>query len=154
MSSTRQKREKKKREKERKRRAQRSSLRPLGIPVVDFGETPPPGIEKMSEVFENFLEPYWDLWETEGDLQMLLNVGMRAWNAALVSGKERERRVHESLKSIPSASRGDLLTILVDMIRRKETRFSQNTRAIVGFKATFDEDDDVYLQVASTVHSV
>ena len=46
---------------------------------------------KMSEVIENFIEPYMDLANTEENLRKLLTLAGLAWNTALFPKEERAK---------------------------------------------------------------
>jgi hypothetical protein len=145
MSSTRQKREKKKREKERKRRAQ---MRAGNMPIVHL-HSMPPGVEKMSDVFCEFLEPYWHLWETEDQLHKLLTLGMAAWNAAIVTGEKRENLIRGLEELLPPEARAEFRSSLEDMCRHKRLRYPDNKRLILQYRFR-DEGDTINLQVVST----
>jgi hypothetical protein len=45
----------------------------------------------MSEVLLEFVEPYFELAETEEEMEMILFAGIVAWNAALLSPRTAER---------------------------------------------------------------
>ena len=57
----------------------------------------PAGREKMSEVLEDFVEPYRDLADTDDAFRKLLNLGMLAWNAALMPEDQRRAMIDEML---------------------------------------------------------
>lgn len=152
--SRRPKSEKKKRQKERKKRSKRAlqltnSLG--GVKVLNFlGSGPPPGIEKMSDVFEAFLEPYWHVWKSEDQLNKLFLIGMAAWNTAMSPLEERANLIRRLEETIPPDCREDFRELMMDMIRRKETYFSHNRRVILKF-AFQVETDGINLQVVSTM---
>ncbi len=47
------------------------------------------GIEKMSKVLEEFVEPYMDMATDEQGYRTVLTLGMLAWNAALLPASGR-----------------------------------------------------------------
>jgi hypothetical protein len=48
-------------------------------------------MEKMSEVLEQFVEPYWEeLPDTADDFRKILTIGVAAWNAALLPEDEQK----------------------------------------------------------------
>src|SRR4051812_46828121 len=49
----------------------------------------PAGREKMSEVLEDFIEPYRDMADGENALRKLLTLALLAWNAALLPEDRR-----------------------------------------------------------------
>jgi hypothetical protein len=136
MSSRKQKkREQKKQARKRKAKALRQS--PFGRGEVI---ALPEGVEKMSEVLTDFIEPYADLCKTEEELNKLLDVAIVAWNAALVQGDERDKLLRDILGTVPPDARPDLSAILTDLIRRKETYFASNMRMILSYEVTMGPD--------------
>lgn len=59
---------------------------PPGIKVV----YEPAGHEKMSDVLDDFIEPYSDVADTEDAYRKLLMLGQMAWNTALLPDDERQ----------------------------------------------------------------
>jgi hypothetical protein len=149
----------KRREKKRKKNQQKP-LKPSQSPVPDFASYPtldfrsspamPAGVVKMSEVLEDFLDPYWDTWKTEEDLRKLVLVGVVAWNAAIVSGKPGESLIREVLNSVPPDLRSDLRMMLDDLILRKEKHFADNKRLILNYQVK-SSPSGPSLVVASTL---
>jgi hypothetical protein len=114
----------------------------------------PDGREKMSEVLEELVEPYRDQAEGYDAFQKLLQLGVLAWNAALLPEDKRRAMVDDLLAAgFTRASAADLAEVrqfIEAMIRRKEELFAANRRAILSFELT-DRGDDFYLAVASTL---
>jgi hypothetical protein len=58
----------------------------------------PSGRVKMSEVLEDFVEPYMDLADTEEAFHKLLTLAIMAWNASFLS--EEEGMVHNLVDTL------------------------------------------------------
>ena len=114
----------------------------------------PAGREKMSEVLEEFVEPYRDSADTFDAYRKLLSVALVAWNAALLPEGKRRAMIDEMIAAgLPHASAADRAQtrgLIEAMVRRKQEHFAANQRAIVSFELT-DRGDDYYLAVASTL---
>src|SRR3954471_12797318 len=68
----------------------------------------PAGREKMSEVLEEFIEPYSDLADTDEAFEKLLNLGVLAWNAALLPEDERQAIIDKTVETgLPGSSKAD-----------------------------------------------
>jgi hypothetical protein len=114
----------------------------------------PAGVEKMSAVLEDFVEPYRALADTEDGFRNLLNLGMLAWNAALLPEDQRRAMIDEMLAAGLSRAPGEVRArareLVEALVRRKEEHFAANRRMIVSFTLT-DRGDDYHLSVASTL---
>jgi hypothetical protein len=103
------------------------------------------GREKMSEVLEDFVEPYRELADTQDALRKLLNLGMLAWNAALLPEDQRQAIIDEilaaGLSRASEAERAQARELVEALVRRKEELFAANRRAIVSFELTHRGDD-------------
>jgi len=114
----------------------------------------PAGREKMSEVLEEFIEPYSDLADTDEAFEKLLNLGVLAWNAALLPEDERQAIIDKTVETgLPGSSKADRTLareVIETLIRRKQEHFAANQRAIISFKLT-DTGDGLHLSVASTL---
>ena len=112
----------------------------------------PPGLEKMSDVLEEFVEPWMTSAATTDGYRRLLTLGMAAWNAALLPADKRAECIDDLAGNggIPAAGRPMFRAFIQEMIDRKQAFFSQNTRAIVSMKL-MDTGDEPYLTVASTL---
>ena len=142
---------KKKRDKKKKGPPAKPQL-PQGLAgrnVVLFTDLP----VKMSEVLEEFIEPYMGQWKTLDDLSKLLNVAAIAWNMALAPAKERETSIQEMMEKVPSDARAGLREVIEEMVRRKLAHFASNRRMIVGVTVTPGRKGP-YIQVASTPGNV
>jgi hypothetical protein len=127
---------------------------PMAIPPGSKVVYEPPGQEKMSEVLEDFVEPFSDLGDTEDAYRRLLSLGQMAWNAALLPEDERRAMIDETLRAgFPGASgagRAEAREFVETLIRRKLEHFAGNQRAILSFTLT-DTGDGYHLSVASTL---
>jgi hypothetical protein len=144
--------------KSRKRRIRRPSLLaphrlPMHSPDILYN---PPGLDKMSEVLEEFVDPYCDEDLTFEDYGALLMTGVAAWNAAVAPpGERRERLVEGYLKSLrgkhTAAEIEKVRTRVHELIHRKLTAFPLNSRCIVAMELSIQEDGSPHLRVASTL---
>jgi hypothetical protein len=96
----------------------------------------PPGERKMSEVILEFLEPYLGDWQTEAHFKQLVGLGALAWNTSLFPGAKRVEVLDEMVNSMPPEARLEMRSLFTDMIRRKDTRFASNKRAILNYQVT------------------
>jgi hypothetical protein len=114
----------------------------------------PTGREKMSDILEDFVEPYEESAPDEDSYRKLLNLGVLAWNAALLPEDQRRTAIDETLREgLPGSSKEDraLAKALIEMlVRRKQERFAANQRVIISFELT-DTGDGYHLTVASTL---
>jgi hypothetical protein len=141
---------KKRKQTQRPRRPQGRLTR--GLPGNVTVVVPPHGAQKMSEVLLEFLEPWSEHWRDEEECRKLLSVGIVAWNAAVVSGGEREDLIQSTLKAVPPEVRADMRTVIDEMVRRKEAHFASNRRMIINYDLTMTPTGP-HLQVLSTFDS-
>lgn len=119
--------------------------------------TPPLRIEKMSEVLEEFVEPFrYPEHEGEDEFRALLVFGTIAWNVALLSEDERKEKLDEAyqefgaeLSQQSAALSREFLDVLVDW---KLQNFAENRRLILSVELR-DEGDSLRLKVLSTAPS-
>ena len=150
MSSRKSKREKRK-EKQKKRD------RELGLPFPGLpkgGVTIIPGedvgMEKMSDVLMEFVEPYEDMADTDEKLRMLLNIAIVAWNCAIAPPDQGKKLIEETLQAVSPDGRADYFDMLADLMERKARYFADNTRLILGFELTMKRTGP-HLNVISTL---
>ena len=114
----------------------------------------PAGREKMSEVLEDFIEPYRHTAETEDDFRKLLTLGVLAWNAALLPEDQRRAMIDETLGAGFSRAsaplRAEAREFVELLVRRKEEHFAANQRAIFSFELR-DTGTGFHLSVASSL---
>jgi hypothetical protein len=110
----------------------------------------PPGLAKMSEVFEDFMAPEIQNAEDEGQLRRVLTLGMIAWNASLLSPVEREELLEKTEQTLPADVRPELRPLVEPLIRRKEEHFAEHRRLILKYILNYAAERP-QLQVLSTM---
>ena len=156
MASRRPKNDRRKQEKRQKRLRhlkRKGERSPLGVPMTLVVN--PPGREKMSEVLEQFADPYMENVTIEDQgLHKLYSLCVLAWNAALLPENQQEevidRVVRECVTRGTEADRRIFRRLVESMIERKKTHFPNVNRAILSFDLR-DMGDTYYLNVASTL---
>jgi len=108
----------------------------------------------MSDVLDEFIEPYGDMADTDDAYENLLRLGMLAWNAALLPAERRQAMIDETIEagfSTASRSIQALAREVVEaLVRRKLEHFAANQRMIISFKLSHTKDG-LHLSVASTL---
>lgn len=104
---------------------------------------------KMSDVLEEFVEPYRQFVETKEACWKLLAVAIVAWNATLFPEKDRLSRLDELIVTLPEDAREDSRQIIEELMVRKEKFFSQHRRMIIDFELA-DSGEQWHLSVMST----
>ncbi len=114
----------------------------------------PKGEVKMSEVLENFVDPYLGAVQNSQQRQKLFTLAVFAWNVAILPIAQQERIIETMLKeSLPGADftvRQDTRQLLDSLIARKQSLFADNQRYIVDFQLQ-GQDQKFHLSVASTL---
>lgn len=123
---------------------------PKNLPPNTLIVRDPPGLARMSEVFEDFLAPEMATAESEDALRTVLKLGMIAWNASLLPPAERARMIQETASTMPADVVAAFRLLLDHLIRRKEEHFAEHLRVIFDFSLTFDANGP-YLQVVSSM---
>jgi len=103
---------------------------------------------KMSDVLEEFVEPYQQFAETKDAYRKLLTTAIVAWNVMLFPEKERSSRLDELLGTLPERVRKDGRQIIEELMVRKERFFSQYRRMIIDFEVE-DTGGEWHLSVMS-----
>lgn len=118
--------------------------------IVNQGE-----IVKMSEVLEDFVDPYIDDRLDKHGLEMLFSMGIMAWNIALMPEKIRVEMVKEAFSSIvPNSDADDIAFgkhLIEQMIERKDKFFADNQRMIMNFELQYVSRGEYHISVASTM---
>jgi len=141
-----------------KARAKQRELRGEMTAPIQVGDLPdktviirnPPGARKMSEVLDDFIEPYRDSIASDDDHRKLLTLAVPAWNAALQAADEREAMIRSAETSFSHDARAAFRATLAPLIQRKLDHFASNRRHIVSFSLTM-EPSGPYLEVMSTL---
>ena len=110
--------------------------------------------EKMSDVIEDFIEPYRVATTTDDEYRSLIGIAIIAWNAALLSGPQRATFLKEAFTAIAPAvghnAQADFVAFLNELIERKMQHFPNNRRYIVNYRIT-PTPDGLHLSIASSV---
>jgi thermostable 8-oxoguanine DNA glycosylase len=109
--------------------------------------------EKMSEVIEQFIEPYKDSATTPEDYGKLIGLAILAWNASLLEGAERQAMLDQMMNTLSAndkEARKALKEVLDEMMKRKAQYFSENKRIIVDYQLS-ETQKGIHLSVASTL---
>lgn len=113
----------------------------------------PPGMEKMSDVLERFVEPYLKDCTGIEEGRKLFGMAVVAWNAALASEEKRKSMVDDLIEeAFPRRSDADRRVarqLLEELIVRKTAYFSTVRRLIVGFELR-DTGQSYHLSVISS----
>jgi hypothetical protein len=141
-------------EEKRKRRLKRLRQRDEG--GFSVRQVPPLaafGIEKMSDVLEEFVTPYFPEADNIDELRALFWWGIAAWNIALLPEHEQGKALEDIGRKVrleDQVELPELLEFLRMLIRRKQKHFATNRRMIVSFDLR-ETGDSYYLNVASTL---
>ena len=118
--------------------------------VMNQGE-----IVKMSEVLEDFVEPYTDSTLNKHGLEMLFSMGVLAWNIALMPAEKRIEMVNEAFAAtMPDRDPEDIAVgkdFVEELIHRKEKFFADNQRMIMNFELQYVARGEYHISVASTM---
>ena len=118
-----------------------------------FGFDAPAGVS-MSDVLEQFVEPFEDLTHGEEAYRCLLTLGVLAWNAALASGAKLREMIEDVIRERMPEDDEELQTycreIVGQFVERKERYFAQYRRPILNF-VLMDMGDQYHLTVMSAV---
>jgi hypothetical protein len=114
----------------------------------------PAGEVKMSEVLEDFVEPYRESAQTEKEIRRLLTLATVAWNASFIPPEGQQEMIDQLFTDELVEGDQELRAEIQDLIRvligRKNRYFSQYSRMIVDFELT-DTGNGYHLSVASTL---
>jgi hypothetical protein len=141
--------------------SQRKDMEKLSKKLLrgDFGGTfagtvvSPSGTAKMSEVLEDFVEPYLEFAKNHQERKQLFGIAMTAWNLALLPADKREVMLERAIEQVVAQTdllKQDFSEIIGGMIIRKFDYFANNRRLIVSFELK-DTGRDFQLLVASTL---
>jgi hypothetical protein len=110
----------------------------------------PQGAIKMSEVLEEFVEPYLDFAQNRSQREKLFSIAVIAWNLALMPENERQQIIEQGTTGNDPLARQDAREFIDELIARKQTLFAENKRYIVEFQLQ-DTGKTLHLSVASTL---
>jgi hypothetical protein len=111
----------------------------------------PKGMIRMSDVLEDFTEPYLAIVETHAEREKMFTLAVAAWNAALLPQSESDNMISQFLTSVPDQelATDGLKAILDSMVDRKLQYFDEIKRVIVKIELT-NQGDTYHLSVASS----
>jgi len=128
-------------------------LREKSLPFKEIVVSPS-GEVKMSEVLEDFVEPYRESPETKESMRRLLTLGTIAWNLALSPESKRQgmidRVFNKDLLNGDEKLKAEIQGLIEELIARKNRYFSENRRMIVDFELK-ELGNDYHISVASTL---
>jgi hypothetical protein len=112
----------------------------------------PVGVVRMSEVLEEFADPYIDQAQDGEERKKIFSVAMFAWNLALEPEELRQSKINEVVeRTMPNGTkknRADMRLLLEELIARKYQHFNEVNRLIVDFQMK-GSGDQFHLSVAS-----
>ncbi|MCT7968404.1 hypothetical protein NG799_19020 [Laspinema sp. D1] len=116
--------------------------------------TNPKGEAKMSEVLEEFVEPYLSSIETPVERKKLFEVAVVAWNLSLMPETVRQtmidKLIQESMEGADPWIKQDMRKMIDELIARKQKFFTQHKRYVIDFQLE-DTGSGFHLSVASTL---
>ena len=114
--------------------------------------TNPKGVGKMSDILQEFAEPYCEMAETYDQRKKMFETAMLAWNLCLIPEDDRAVFLVELLEKEFSndRERQDFKYVVGEMMTRKLTYFADVRRTIVEFQLV-DHGHAFHLSVASTM---
>jgi len=128
-------------------------LREKSLPFKEIVVSPS-GEVTMSEVLEDFIEPYRESNETKGSMRTLLTIGIIAWNLALSPESKRQEMIdrvfNKDLLKGDKRLKADIQGLIDELIARKNRYFSENKRMIVDFELK-ELGSEYHLSVASSL---
>jgi len=110
---------------------------------------------KMSEVLNDFIEPYLDEVDNTAEVRLLISIGVAAWNIGLCDdANERASTIEDTVEKVVAGGRGrraknNARTFLVGLVERKRSHFAHITRPICDYHVHEQDDGGWYLQVVS-----
>ena len=107
-----------------------------GFFVSESDSFVPLGLEKMSEVLEQFVAPFIPETRDLDELRTLYSYGTMAWNLALLPESEQKEAIEDIVQKLgptTAAVRDEVRSLLKELVLRKKTHFAGNRRMIAGF---------------------
>jgi hypothetical protein len=110
----------------------------------------PAGVTRMSDVLEDFTEPYLKAVQNHEEREKMFTLAVVAWNAALLPRSEGHTMVDQFLKMLPEQGLVDdgIREMIDEMIQRKLEQFADIRRVIVNMEL-IDQGKTFHLSVAS-----
>lgn len=136
------------------KRLQKKVQKTTGKDLIQDIATSPKGVAKMSDVLEEFIDPYKETTSSFEDVESLLSIAVLAWNIALLPDEDRQEAIEiilsEAASGMNQKSRAELQTLIHQMIERKDCYFSSFQRYIANFDLQ-PQGDSYFLSVASSL---
>jgi len=113
----------------------------------------PRGVEKMSEVLEEFAAPLLAHVEDDESYRSAIAVAAIAWNLSIFPEAEQQTLFSEETpewKNMEPAARREFKVILDDLVQRKNKHFADIDRLIIDYELT-DTAYGFQLDVMSTI---
>ena len=108
----------------------------------------------MSDVLDEFVEPYLPESDELERHKMVYEIAILAWNLAIIPEHQRQSAISELfdkfMKGKPATARQKLNNLIDEMVGRKLALFPNNRRYILDFQLE-DAGDQLHLSVASTL---
>ena len=105
--------------------------------------------EKMSAVLLDFVAPYTARAESDEEFRMAIEMGLVAWNIALLPADFREERLDQLLEDALPTGAQEFREFVDEMIERKEKYFADCQRLILAHHLTMTRQRR-HLSVVST----
>lgn len=114
----------------------------------------PAGEDKMSEVLQEFVDPYMETVNSISELKGWLEIAVLAWNIALMPPEKRQDILDGIFSEMASGTDlqvlEDLRTTVNNLVDRKDRYFSSFQSSITSFDIQ-DKGDSYFLSVASAL---
>lgn len=112
----------------------------------------PSGEISMSDAISQIVEPYRDDALDYHAFRTLVTFACTAWNASILSDDKRKEMLNAMLTALPAnkRDRSEALSLVKELMNRKNILYPDVKRLIVDFKVT-DLGDDFHIAVASTL---
>ncbi len=91
-----------------------------------------PGEQKMSSVLLDFVAPYTAMAESEDQFRMAIQIGLIAWNIALLPPEVRKESVDSLIEQALPTGAADFRDLINEMVERKETVFCRLPTVDIG----------------------
>jgi hypothetical protein len=112
----------------------------------------PTGTVKMSEVLEEFVDPYLDERQSAAEQKRLFAISVFAWNLAMEPDETRQLKMNEIIEEMmpngPERDHADMRLILEGLINRKHDYFKYVNRLVANLEIK-DLGGNLHLSVAS-----
>ncbi len=108
----------------------------------------PAGLEKMSEVIEEFAGPLLEHCSRMDQRRGAIGLAVTAWNLSLLPDEEREKELSQHILPKTGPEMKDILTT---MVKRKQALYRDIQRLILDYEITDKGKDALRLTVISAV---